>query len=97
VQTVQYGGIGFNNGNLYGTSIIPADRPGNFSLHYYNPFPNNSVNGSITMGYSSVTFTTPYAYAGTISVLVGAIVVAVTVVLIMKKLRRPIKTQAPAK
>ncbi len=86
VHTSKYGGTDVFHGGLYGTSIIEVDSAGNYTLHYSNPL-SGSLNGTIAMGPSSVTFTRPYLNLGLGSIGIAAAFATSTVFVSWKKLR----------
>ena len=87
VHTLQYGGTDLYHGGLFGTSIIDANNAGNYTLHYYNPLTSASVAGMVVMGPSSVTFTRPYVYVGSVAILIAVAMVIATSLTFKKKMR----------
>lgn len=87
VHTAMYGGTDVFHGGLYGTSVVEASNSGNYTLHFYNPFPSGNLSGVVFMGASSVTFTRPYVYVGIIGTLITASLVILTTILLWRKSR----------
>lgn len=100
VHTAKYGGTDVFHSGLYGTSIIEASSPGNYTLHFVNPAPigSGTLNGTVVMGPSSVTFARPYVYAGAIAILVGVTVAVVTSLILVRKFRKAkvVRTTKPS-
>ena len=93
VHSLQYGGTDLYHGGLFGTSIIDVNGAGNYTLHYYNPTTSGSVNGTVVMGPSSVTFTRPYVYVGSIVILIAVAMVIAAGLTLRKKMRSHDKGQ----
>lgn len=87
VHTLQYGGTDLYHGGFFGTSIIDASSAGNYTLHYYNPITSGSLNGTIVMGSSSVTFTRPYVYVGITLILIAVAMTTATGLTLKMKMR----------
>src|SRR6266699_1551657 len=89
----QYGGTDLYHGGLFGTSIIDVNGAVNYTLHYYNPTTSGSVNGTVVMGPSSVTFTRPYVYVGSIAILIAVAMAIAAGLTLRKKMRSHDKGQ----